>query len=80
MNTTIKQYKTEIETLQKTIYSYADTQPYSNRQPIYNEMHKIFAKHLDGRYYIHSRAKKVQVENIYEDLVNYMSDNHIEGF
>ena len=39
---------------------------------------KIFAKNLEGRYYIHSKATKQQLENLYIDLVNYVSDNHIE--
>lgn len=37
----------------------------------------LYAKHLEGRYYIHSRATKAQLEGLYEDIVNYISDNHL---
>ena len=37
----------------------------------------LYAKHLEGRYYIHSRATKAQLEGLYEDIVNYISDSHL---
>lgn len=40
---------------------------------------KIFAKNLDGRYYIHSKAKKKQLEDLYSDIVNFIYDNQL-GF
>ena len=37
----------------------------------------LYAKHLEGRHYIHSRATKAQLEGLYEDIVNYISDSHL---
>lgn len=38
---------------------------------------EIFAKHMQGRQWIWSRVKKSELEGIYEDIVNYKSDNRI---
>lgn len=65
--TTKQQYINEIKELSKVMYS--------NRKM--KERDNIFAKHLEGRYYIHSKAKKQQLENLYEELVNFISDNRL---
>lgn len=44
----------------------------------YFQTDKILAKHNEGRYYIHSRIKKAQLEAIYEDLIMFLSENHLE--
>lgn len=41
------------------------------------DIYRIYAKNLEGRLYIHSKATKAQLEGLYEDLVNYISDNHL---
>lgn len=43
-----------------------------------NEIFDIYAKNLQGRYYIHSKATLKMIDNLYEDLINYASDNKLE--
>lgn len=42
-----------------------------------NEANYLYGKNLEGRYYIHSKATKQQLENLYVDIVNFKSDNRI---
>lgn len=41
------------------------------------DIYRIYTKNLDGRIHLYSRATKGQLEDLYEDLVNYISDNHL---
>ena len=75
-------YINEIKNLTKRLYNYYESLYISKgdfdgffeaKRPIDN----IWGKHLNGRLYIHSRATKSQLEELYIDLVNYISDNHI---
>ena len=49
-----------------------------NGAKMMSERDKLFAKNLEGRYFIHAKATKQQLENLYIDLVNFISDNYIE--
>ena len=45
---------------------------------LYEKMNKeVFAKNLNGRYYIPKNTKKEVIENVLEDLINLCYDNHI---
>ena len=81
---TKKVYINEINNLTKELYNYYENLYIRNgkndfygffkaKQPVDH----IWGKHLDGRLYIHSKAKKAQLEELYADLVNYISDKHI---
>ena len=77
-------YINEIENLTKKLYSYYEKKYISNGKGDFNGFFRakkpvddIWGKNLDGRLYIHSRAKKSQLEELYADLVNYISDKHI---
>ena len=43
-----------------------------------NEIFNIYAKNMEGRLYIHSKATLKQIDSLYEDLINYASDNRLE--
>ena len=77
-------YINEIKNLTKGLYNYYESLYISNGKGDFNGFFEakrpvdiIWGKHLDGRLYIHSRATKKQLEELYIDLVNYISDNHI---
>lgn len=40
----------------------------------FNEINKIFAKNLEGRYFIHSKATKEQLTNLYVDTASYVTN------
>ena len=77
-------YINEIKNLTKKLYNYYENLYIRNgksdldgffeaKRPIDH----IWGEHLNGRLYIHSRATKAQLEGLYIDLINYISDNHI---
>lgn len=77
-------YINEIENLTKKLYNYYENLYISNGKGDFDGFFEakrpvdlIWGKHLEGRLYIHSRATKSQLEELYEDLVNYISDQHI---
>ena len=81
---TKKVYINEIKSLTKGLYNYYENLYIRNGKNDFdgfyksiNEVDHIWGIHLDGRLYIHSRAKKAQLEELYADLVNYISDKHI---
>lgn len=67
MKFTKQNYINEIKELSKVL----------NNNNKMKERDELFAKNLDGRYYIHSKATKQQLENLYEDLVIFISDNRL---
>lgn len=69
---TKKVLKSECMRLTKMLYE-INNYNLDNLQDIY----RIYTKNLDGRLYIHSKATKGQLEGLYEDLVNYISDKHL---
>ena len=81
---TKKVYINEINNLTKELYNYYENLYIRNSKKDFNEFYKsinevdkIWGIHLDGRLYIHSRATKSQLEELYTDLINYISDKHI---
>lgn len=81
---TKKVYINEINNLTKELYNYYENLYIRNGKKDFNEFYKsinevdkIWGIHLDGRLYIHSRATKSQLEELYADLINYISDKHI---
>ena len=38
------------------------------------EINKIFAKNLEGRAFIHSKATKEQIENLLLDMISYITN------
>ena len=77
-------YINEIKNLTKELYNYYENLYIRNGKSDFDgffeakrPVDKIWGQHLDGRLYIHSRATKSQLEELYIDLVNYISDNHI---
>ena len=69
MKTTKKVYYDEIRRISRIILR--------SEKSTREEYYKLYSKNLEGRYYIHSKAKKEQLENLYEDLINYASDSRI---
>ena len=67
MKFTKQNYINEIKELSKVLNS-------NNKM---KERDEMFAKNLEGRYYIHSKATKQQLENLYECLVIFISDNRL---
>ena len=81
---TKKVYINEIKSLTKELYRYYENLYIRNGKKDFNgfykaisEVDRIWGTYLEGRLYIHSRAKKAQLEGLYIDLVNYISDKHI---
>lgn len=64
--------KAECRRLTNTLYRMCNSDS-DTLQGIYS----IYAKNLEGRLYIHSKASKAQLEGLYEDIVNFISDNHL---
>ncbi len=64
--------KAECKRLTKVLY-----EMYNYNLDKLQDIYRIYTKNLDGRLYIHSKATKAQLEGLYEDLINYISDNHL---
>lgn len=82
---TKKVYINEIKSLTKRLYNYYENLYIRNGKDDFNgffeakrPIDNIWGKHLGGRLYIHSRATKAQLEELYTDLINYISDQHIK--
>lgn len=81
---TKKVYINEIKSLTKGLYNYYEDLYIRNGKNDFdgffeaiNKVDRIWGIHLEGRLYIHSRATKSQLEELYADLINYISDQHI---
>lgn len=66
-------YKNEIERLTDAIYEINCPNKYS----LFADLQYIYAKNLNGRCYLFDKVEKIQLENLYADIINFISDNRL---